>query len=446
LLPRNGEIPTDPRQALLGCLDLGQTGCLLSRADSGIVYRVYVMLGQILAAESDEDDARLLALLLAAEHVDPVRHAQLAADAAAAGGLAAMLFDTLAEELVLELLFERFREDLYRFLGAEGRVEFLAMDAVFVDNIQVGHDSRALVDELTALSTRIGALESRHDLLIGPGAVLASQEVERIIVARCRAPRRLGELLLDSPWEASRLIETVQGMLEGGMLVSVQPVADEEILSDEDTADAPLPGSTPIRAFASEEDDLAAFQDYDTVREAGAFLTDRTLLDRVDLDGSGAPGLVASTETLIEMEEADGKESLKSAVSLNFSGPKLAEEEVLRKLEVTNEVLATIVAALESGVGRGAGVSRLQLLLEGTSVNLAPLFKGVEVGADGTLPVNLIVKNLRKRPLGEHRRLLNRGLADLIERALSAADEELDVDGFETMLEQLAGYQQRLGV
>jgi hypothetical protein len=223
-------------------------------------------------------------------------------------------------------------------------------------------------------------------------------------------------------------------------------VADEELLSDEDTADAPLPGSTPIGAFASEEDDLAAFQDYDTVREAGAFLTDRTLLDRVDLDGSGATGLVASTETLIEMEEADGKESLKSAVSLNFSGPKLAEEEVLRKLEVTNEVLATIVAALESGVGRGAGVSRLQLLLEGTSVNLAPLFKGVEVDADGTLPVNLIVKNLRKRPLGEHRRLLNRGLADLIERALSAADEELDVDGFETMLEQLAGYQQRLGV
>jgi len=404
------------------------------------------MLGEILAAESDEDDATLLALLRAGAHIDEVQHAQLATKAAANGGLGGMLFDSLPEDLVLHLFVERFRENLYRFLRLDGGVDVLAMDAVFVDNIQVGHDTRSLLEELSVLATRIGQLDAHRELVLGPGSVAPVEDVERILLERCRAPQRLGELLLDSPWEHTRLLEAVRRMLDEGMLAAVRPPPDDELFPDEDTADAPLPGAPPRRDVSTEEDDLAAFQDYDTVREAGAFLTDRTLLDRVDLDGPGQTELSASTETLIEMEEADGKEALKSAVSLNFSGPKLADEEVLRKLEVTNEVLATIVGALETGVGRGAGVARLQLLVEGTSVNLAPLFKGVEVTEDGTLPANVVVRNLRKRPVAEHRRLLNRGLADLIERALSAADEELDVDGFETMLEQLAGYQQRLGV
>ncbi|MFN7147479.1 MAG: hypothetical protein ACK4YP_27175, partial [Myxococcota bacterium] len=135
-----------------------------------------------------------------------------------------------------------------------------------------------------------------------------------------------------------------------------------------------------------------------------------------------------------------------SAVSLNFSGPKLQDAEIHRKLSVTNDVLATIAEAIEGVEGRGSGQARLQLLVEGTSVPLAPLFKGVELTQDGRLPVALVVKNLRKRPGGEHRRLLNRGLSDLIERALSAAYEILDEEGLEAMLERIAGYQQRLGI
>ena len=64
----------------------------------------------------------------------------------------------------------------------------------------------------------------------------------------------------------------------------------------------------------------------------------------------------------------------------------------------------------------------------------------------GRLSVDTVMKNLRKRPASEHRRLLNRGMQDVIERALSVASEELDDAELETMLEAVAGYQQRLGV
>ncbi|MES2641561.1 MAG: hypothetical protein V4850_18865 [Myxococcota bacterium] len=483
---------------------------MTSDPSAGVRYRVYVMLGEVLAAQCDLDDERMLGILRAAGHVDEVRHQALRDGMTAGAGLFESLFDSMPEELLMELLFERFRENLFQFLADDGGVDFAPMDAVFVENIQVGHDTRALVNELVALHARLAPLVGQPLLVLAPGATPPATGVERTLVARCTPRKRLAELVAASPWESTRLLEHVRIMLDEGKLVGVNPPVDEESLSDEDTADLPAAAHAPVAlapvALApvapsrsieevapapvevapapvedsavpvevslsqapssfepsplepssfEEEDDLAAFQDYDTVREAGAFLTDRALLDRVELDSPPAdrapldtarPELVASTETLIEMEDAEGKDVMKSAVSLNFSGPKLYDEEIQRKLDVTNDVLATICAAIEAADGRGAGAARMQLLVEGTSVPLAPLFKNVEVAADGRLPVAQVVKNLRKRPAGEHRRLLNRGLSDLIERALSAADEVLDVEGFEAMLEQLAGYQQRLGV
>jgi hypothetical protein len=64
----------------------------------------------------------------------------------------------------------------------------------------------------------------------------------------------------------------------------------------------------------------------------------------------------------------------------------------------------------------------------------------------GQLPIEGVLKNLRRRPASEHRRLLNRGLSDIIERTLSMASEELDEAGLDALLEKIAGYQQRLGL
>ena len=57
-----------------------------------------------------------------------------------------------------------------------------------------------------------------------------------------------------------------------------------------------------------------------------------------------------------------------------------------------------------------------------------------------------MLKNLRKRPASEHRRLLNRGLQDVIERSLSVASEELNDVQLDAFLEHIVGYQQRLGM
>ena len=480
MLSRKGEFFADPRDALIGSLDAGHTGCLSSRAEVGGRFRVYVMLGEVLAAHSEDDAAAVLARLPGRGILDATELADLRARVADGAPLVESLFDRLPEGAVLELLAERFRECLLGYLCSEVVESFEPLEAVFTDNIQVGHDSGELIEELVTVNARIRVLRGQQAMILAPGAVEPETDQDHHILACCANRARLSDLVERSGLEPGRALDTVHRMLNRGMLVGVVPQPrvpakavsvdvedtvkypappdlEPNVESDEPVTDAPtvegLPRSSFFRGVPDVEDDLAAFQDYDTTRDGGAFVTERALLDRVDLEPEpdAAPvarrgELAASTETLIEMEDAEGKDAERTAVSLNFSGPKLHDDEIRRKIEVTNEVLATISAAIEAAEGRGSGQARLQLLVEGTSVQLAPLFKNVELGNNGHLPTAAVIKNLRKRPAGEHRRLLNRALGDLIERALSAAFESLDESALETMLEQIAGYQQRLGV
>ena len=499
LSSKRAENVATPYVSLVAGLEDGRTGRFV--ADGAPRTDVFVMLGDVLAANSDHDDAELMRLLRVGARLDEPALTALAAQVGGGVPFAELLFEVLPEETLHELLYERFRDNLFRFLNAGGLRAFEPLEAVFTENIQTGFDSRALLEELLALSERVAGLLRAPTIVLAPGAAPARTEAQQGILDRIDVRMALPALVELAPTELNRTLALVQDMLDEGMLVGVlrtgrtapptpappppelehtapaRPVPDPAIVDeppaeapvptpvddyedDEDTVETPVTPLSPTSArrpspaYAEEdsaEDDLAAFQDYDSSREGGSFSTERDLLDRVDLglDEPRPTSPPASTETLIEMEDAEnaaGREALKSAVSLNFSGPKLSEDEVQRKLMVTNDVLATIAAAIDTAEGRGAGTARLQLLVESTGVAMAPLFASVELSKDGRLPTGQVVKNLRRRPVSEHRRLLNRALSDLIERALSVSDEVLDEDGLESMLEQIAGYQQRLGV
>lgn len=451
MLPRTGETTQDARQTLLGYLEGGQTGCLTGHSERGLV-SVYVMLGEVLAAHTEHDAERMISLLR--NGVDVPSEALDALAVAVAGGtsLAEALFDAVPDARVLELLFERFRDNLFHFLVGGGAIEFTAMDAVFTDNIQVGHDSRELIDELWTVRRRVAGLLGDESLTLAPGSLAPRGPEQASLRALCGASLSIGTLLALSPWESARTLERVQDMIEDGVLVLRTPPPEEEALPDDEPPTEEAAITEQMWGDTEPDPEMAAFQDYDTNRVGGDFTTERTLLDRVELEGAASaqprPSLAASTETVIEMEDAEnaGKDALVGVVSLNFSGPKLHDEEAQRKIDVVNEVLATVCAAIEAVEGPGSGQARVQVLVEGSTGALVPLFKHVEVGPDGRLAVQTVLKNLHKRPATEHRRLLQRGLADLVDRALSLANESLDDEALEAMLEKIAGYQQRLGI
>ena len=215
------------------------------------------------------------------------------------------------------------------------------------------------------------------------------------------------------------------------------------------------------------DDEMAMFRDHDRFRGAGQgqFTLAKKLLDVVHLDGSdsesgslpppvefpagfGAPVMAedGDDDGMLEMGDAESA-SLTEAdkvVALNFSAPKLELAEMDKKLRVATDVLTRISGALDTRLGPGAGQASVQLLLDGAPSAYAVVFQGLEARRDGTFDVSSAAKNIRRRPPGEHRRLIDNGTMDLIERGLSYAVAELDDDAMDALLQGIAGYQQRL--
>lgn len=214
----------------------------------------------------------------------------------------------------------------------------------------------------------------------------------------------------------------------------------EPVIEDED-----LP-PTALDVFLDREDARGSGQ--------GLFTLERELLDYVDLSPQGIQETMAQVEDeygdneIVELGDAESlsPEELEGLVTLNLDGPRLDENDVRLKVDVASEVLSAVADAYDHYRGRGAGLATVQLLVEGAPSQYAVLFYGVEVARGGRLDADLLLENLRRRPDSEHRRLINRGVLDLIERALSSSVNELPEEAIDPLLQQIAGYQKRLGL
>jgi len=214
---------------------------------------------------------------------------------------------------------------------------------------------------------------------------------------------------------------------------------EEELLEDEVVVPAPtLDVDSLLHPDVDlDEGDLEAFADHDHDRSAtgdGVFSTEQHNLDRVEvLDLEPSP-----EDEIIEVDEAP---------QARFGAKPLSDEEALRKIQVANDAVAHVIAAFDASEGKGRGRETVQLLLDGSPHRYAPLLMDVQLTTDDRLPESRLMRNLHARPVTEHRQLLNQGLVDLIERALSLAmDEITDDEAIDALLENTAGYRQRIGL
>ena len=550
----------DAIQSLRECLTRGLTGCLSSRSTGA--YRVYLMQGDILAAHGPDDGIWIVRRLVNNGAITEVQGRQVIFYLGQGYRLEELLLDQVPDQLFLELLVERFRQNLLDFSFLTGPMDFEEMEAIFVDNIQVGHDSQALIRDLEHLRERIAPLRRELDTLkLRPGNTSPSSRREARIQDLCSPIVRLDELVVLSPFEEGPTLDLVRAMVASGVLskeplrsASPAPVefggsssgsvassgssssdssgstssdssdstsSDSSGLtrsdSSEETAalgEAPSSAATPssvIEGLLTEEphapssavlsaaiehareleerrqtarkhakldeegittspvtdrvrqalsysedigeDEIAMFEDHDVLRGRGQgqFSLEKKLLDRVDLGKplveSSPPNERVDNE-LIEMEDAENIEESEraSAFSFSFGPPPLDQLEQRRKISVCNDVLAELCLALDSRHGHGSGRAFVQLLIDGTPHEYKVLFVGAETSSSGRLNINRVIRNLQRRPESERRRLLNLGMLNLIERALSSGMEELDEETMDYMLQQIAGYQIRLGL
>ena len=167
-----------------------------------------------------------------------------------------------------------------------------------------------------------------------------------------------------------------------------------------------------------------------------------------DLGFSLTPALLSplgAKNRLIWLKDQTYLEILAFTELNEFTAPFLAFLEDHEGAKYYGTDVVDVAQAMDRTKGPGAGRACIQLLVDGTPHEFAPLFLGIEVDIKGAVDIARVMKNLGKRPQAEHRRLVNRGVRDLIDRALSSTFEELGDEAVEEVMEHIAGYEKRLG-
>ncbi|MCP4807231.1 MAG: hypothetical protein GY913_21350 [Proteobacteria bacterium] len=473
---------TELRDQLLHLLDEGMLGCV--RADVGAhQVALYIMDGHVLAATSEQDDQNFLRRLIAAGHLEKgqVKHLAKLANGHTVGST---LWEVIEPPVCEQITFDRFRENLAAFLTGAGGATFEPMEALFVGHLQVGHDSRAMVGDLEVLLGRSAALRTHTGMatLVSPKTKPRKKGLLPVWHL-LDSDTTVGQIVQSSPLEELATLDVLVEMMDAGNLMAqavMEPEEfdEEELLAEIERATGPLPlmtedPSAPLPDPELEEtvddpeqaepelvldregfqrapdvdvyeQELAMFADNDISRGAGeeghfSKSVDELNAERVDLT------FLEETADADVVEMPSAPEGA-SGVRMNFGGPALSNPDALAKITVANDVLIALSSAYDTQSSAGAGSAQVQLLLDGAPSEFAALFVGLEAASDGEAPPAAMLQNLRKRPATEHRRYLNRALADLIERAMNMGAENLDDEHVDAFLEKCVGYQARLGL
>ena len=436
--------------ALLDHARRRSTGRLTISASEPHEVSVWLLDGAPVGARSPDDSTAIIERLTRQGHLSAPRSRQLLgmAQSTAAARLQhdpilALLADEMDGPTFERVLRERFEENVCRFVGAAAPPAWSEGELPWCDNVQTSLVTSALIERCLLDWDLSRALDERRMLVAGPLAGESDAErAAQTAVGRSRAT--IGDIVSQIDLEPVAARVAVLRMIDRGVLSDPPgeffqrperaPWTPTRGPAHEPWSAVPLDASlpqhhpTPVAAMPAPvpDEELEGFAGaLDHGRGGGAsdaYTTPAHRLDRVDLheaDRDNDPG---------------------------FAAPTLGDREVVAKIEVANDVLQQLCRAIDLARGPSRGASVLQLLVDARPRQFAPLVEGVKLGHTGGLPIQVLLVNLRRRPGGEQRRLLNDCLLDLLDRALDKTADELPDDVLDSLLPRVVGYRARLGL
>lgn len=397
---------------------------------------VYLMDGEIIGALTENDPSSVLDRLAARGRIGLEKAAHLKDS----GDGSPLSFERLHQAVELSsvgrLMGGRFRDNLVFYLFDGGRFVFEPMSSIRVPHLQMGHDSAGLLRELEVVHERIRSwmgIERKRTMGLGDHQPGSPQQ--RHIQAICSNGIRLDQLVRLSPFFAAQTLVLVAQMVESGCLVATE--------ND--------PGDGPDRGAVSHAIEMAKAQ---RERRAGAVSARvrpspqsstspdlQAFTDHEEADRGMGKGVFRGDKDRVDLSHASKEQS----PGLRLSVPQLKTAEIVRRVGVCNEVLTAFVDVWGQQKGLGDARHVAQMLVDGSPSGTAALFRGVVLDMKGRMGASDILKNVERRPEGERRDLVTKGLSALIDRVLARAVQELDEESMNTMLQQIAGYRQRMG-
>lgn len=419
------------------------TGRLTVQA-GGVELSVHLLQGDLIAATSPHDVSRVVRVLTARGELTPQDAQFFEREIAEGAQVFGAVLDVAEGPLLDAVLRDRFIQNIADFVAVDVEPHATAGRSVFVENVQLGHDTPALV--LATCNDYDVAMQLEEDQLLVRGIGKPRRGASRAMLVELLSdvPRTVADIIASVPMEPLRarrlLVELIdvgvaEDSTETDTVVPVGPDAPRPVPPTPPLPE-PEPALEPVRAVQAPnaaEDvsdvDLAAFDDHDQTRGhegAGTFSTEEHHRDLVEVTDMPAASL--SPDPVVR-----------------FAGPQVQEGQARNKIRVANEVLRKVSAALDAEQGHGRGKAAMQLLVAGGPSRYSVLTQDLPVADDGCVSEAMLLMNLRKRPAAEQHQLLHNSLVDLIERALSTAADNLSEDVLDGLFDSVAGYRSRMG-
>jgi hypothetical protein len=421
--------PSPVLAALAARVRARETGCLTAMygatppgvrpAKAGHRVRAWLVDGHLVAVAAEDDGPHVLARLVADGGVPARAGAELhdATEdrrAVAVSRLLARIAEASAPGVLDRALAERVGENLRRLaLSAEPEWQRDAPPwAPFLVTGQECVGGKEPVRALQRADEEVAAGATLDDTAtIEPGTTPPEDRRAREAVALAQSGARADALLAAASPEPLGARATLARWLAAGVL-RVR------------TAAAPAAGAAPTLVSRDDLDAFSGVEDHHRGgSRGGTFVARQAHLDKVDITG---------------VEGLDVRDA--------HAAPPLSPDEAAAKIDVANSVLRVVCAAFDAEQGAGAGLAAVQLLVEGRPAAFSPLFEGIRAVPPGALPVRDLLANLGRRSVGQQRHLLQKGLLDLLDRALDRAADQLSDGAFDGILEATVGFRQRMGL
>jgi len=125
-----------------------------------------------------------------------------------------------------------------------------------------------------------------------------------------------------------------------------------------------------------------------------------------------------------------------------YTAPGLTPDQVIQKVGVCNQLLRAALGSLQRQ--GGLAIPKLQGLVLAKDTPFFETLGAVTQDIHGQLSLESLQYSLSMRSPAQRRRMLETGLLDLMERTLDLCAEQLDEQSMDRLLQEVAGFHQRL--
>jgi hypothetical protein len=234
-------------EALLESLQNSETG-QLTVGTAKKQYQVSILNGSIVGATSSVDRQKLLHRLNLEKQLPISRIKALESLIKQKQPIMGLLIDEVDHRRLEKLLFEQYLDNICAYLGSSDRPVFKKLEAIFVDNLQLGHEPFEMVERCAQLWDQADKLNLRAKLVIGPRP--PDNELQGLIFERLnKRPRSAATLTMMLPLEPVAARALLSNMIRARMAVVDGDPVEQSLTKEENEA---LDSMVEIRRYAAQ--------------------------------------------------------------------------------------------------------------------------------------------------------------------------------------------------